>query len=203
METQTSKYEHQRGKLSPSGFARMMTNGRAKDTLGKTATEYANQIVLERLGVEIPEPWSKAIEWGNEWEEHAVAAYEAKTGQMVIPTGRIEHPEVPYVAGTPDGLIGDAGILEIKCPYNPMNHLGNLRESQQLSDYMYQIQGYMWITNRHYCDLVSFDPRFNGDLKLHIMTVQRDAEIIKAIAARAALIESLVVDILRGLDGVG
>ena len=59
----------------------------------------------------------------------------------------------------------------------------------------------MWITNRHYCDLVSFDPRFNGDLKLHIMTVQRDAEIIKAIATRAALIESIVVDVLRGLDG--
>jgi predicted phage-related endonuclease len=201
MGTQTSKYDNQRGKLSPSGFDRMMTNGRAKGTIGRTATEYANQIVLERLGVEIPEPWSKAIEWGNEWEEHAVAAYEAKTGRMVIPTGRIEHPDVPYVAGTPDGLIGDAGIVEIKCPYNPMNHLGNLRENQQLADYMYQIQGYLWITGRHWCDFVSFDPRFNDGLKLHIHTVERDGEIIKAIAARAALIESLVVDVLKGLDG--
>ena len=82
-----------------------------------------------------------------------------------------------------------------------MNHLGNLRENQQLTDYMYQVQGYMWITNRHYCDLVSFDPRFKSELKLHIITVQRDPEIIQAIATRAALIESIVVDVLKGLDG--
>jgi hypothetical protein len=194
-----NEFQHKKGRLSPSGFAAMMTNGRAKDTIGKTALEYANRIALERLGVEIPEAWSKAIEWGNEWEEHALAAYEATRG-MVTPTGNIVPPDLGYIAGTPDGLVGDDGLIEIKCPYNPMNHLANITENAQVEDYNYQMQGYMWITGRKWCDLVSYDPRFPEPLRMYVVRVERDQEIIDALATRAAHIEAIVQSILEKIN---
>jgi len=189
--TEQTEFQHKPGALSPSGFAQMMTNDRSGKGLGKTALEYAARITLERMGVIIPEPFSKALEWGIENEEKALAYYEHLHG-MVTPTGRLIHPEINYIAGTPDGLIGEDGIIEIKCPYNPMNHFANITENAQLKDYGYQIQGYMWITDRKWCDFVSFDLRFPESKRLHVVRIDRDDQIIDALAERAALINSIV-----------
>ena len=186
-----TEFEHKPGALSPSGFAAMMTNDRSGKNLGKTALEYATRITLERMGVVIPEAYSKALDWGIENEEKALAYYEHLYG-MVTPTGRLIHPELDYIAGTPDGLIGEDGIIEIKCPYNPMNHFANLTQNAQLKDYGYQIQGYMWITGRKWCDFVSFDPRFPESKRLHVVRVDRDNDVIENLAERAALINSIV-----------
>jgi len=197
-----NEFQHQKGRLSPSGFAAMMTNGRSKETIGKTAIEYANRIALERLGIEIPEAWSRAMEWGREWEEQGLAAYESLHG-MVIPSGHIIHPNYSYVGGTPDGLIGDDGVLEIKCPYNPVNHLTNLTGDVFLEDYIYQVQGYLWITGRAWCDLVSFDPRYPLGLQLHVVRVDRDDSIISALAQRAELIEGIVQETIQKVKNNG
>jgi putative phage-type endonuclease len=182
------------GKITPSAFAKMMTKGRGKDEeFGKTAMEYAHSIALERMGVELPEITAKALEWGNDFEDKAIEAYETKTGLLVIPTDTIQHPEFDYVSGTPDGLVGEDGLIEVKCPYNPVNHLYNIKTNQQAyEDYYYQIQGYMWITGRQWCDFVSYDPRFPDNLKLHIHRMQRDQEVIDVIQDRCQKFELLI-----------
>jgi hypothetical protein len=193
---------NKQGKLTPSCFADIMTAGRAKaDRFGKTAWTYAYKVACERLGVEFPEVWAKAMEWGVENELDAIEAYQTQTGQLVTLNDVIQHPTLDYVAGTPDGLIGSEGIIEVKCPYNSVNHLMNLKNGSQLDDYKYQIQGYLWITGRKWCDFVSYDPRFKKDLQLAIYRVERDQEMIDELAARVQEFEeSVMAEIMGGLE---
>lgn len=190
------------GKLTPSCFADIMTAGRAKsDKFGKTAWSYAYKVACERLGVEFPEVWAKAMEWGIEQELDAIEAYQAQTGQMVTLNDVIHHPILDYVSGTPDGLIGTDGIIEVKCPYNSVNHLMNLKNGAQLEDYKYQIQGYLWITGRKWCDFVSYDPRFKKDLQLAIYRVERDQMLIDELSVRVQEFENEVMaEVMGGLD---
>jgi hypothetical protein len=141
------------------------------------------------------------MDWGNEYELDAIEAYQTQTGQLVTLNDVIQHPTLNYVAGTPDGLIGEDGIIEVKCPYNSVNHLMNLKSGAQLDDYKYQIQGYLWITGRKWCDFVSYDPRFKKDLQLAIYRVDRDQEMIDELAARVQEFEETVMaEVMGGLE---
>lgn len=176
---------NKQGKITASHFADVMTAGRGKDAKwGKTAKTYAYQVALERMGVEMPEITGKAIEWGQYYEPEAIELYQQTTGRLVGLTDVVQHPELEYVAGTPDGLVGDDGIIEVKCPYNPVNHMANLREGEQIEDYWYQIQGYLWLTNRDWCDFVSYDPRFPEGSRLVVHRVKRDEAEISKLAER-------------------
>ena len=187
---------NKQGKITPSGFADMMSRGRGKDEqFGKTALAYAQRVALERLGVEVPEIFSAALSHGIENELEAITAYEQQTGTFVEPCEVIQHPTVDYIAGTPDGLVGTDGIIEVKCPYNPINHLANLKSGEQIKQYKWQIQGYLWITGRKWCDFVSYDPRFPAEHKLYIQRVERDEMMILELAERAEKFEAIVKEI--------
>lgn len=58
-----------------------------------------------------------ATRWGTANEANAIEAYTAHTGQAVTPVGLVAHPTLPWCAASPDGLLGDDGLLEVKCPY--------------------------------------------------------------------------------------
>jgi len=193
---------NKQGKLTPSRFIDIMTGGRSKaEKFGKTSMSYAYRVACERLGVEIQDPYAKSMDWGNEYELDAIEAYQTQTGQMVTLNDVIQHPTLDYVAGTPDGLIGSEGIIEVKCPYNSVNHLMNLKSGAQLDDYKYQIQGYLWITGRKWCDFVSYDPRFKKDLQLAIYRVDRDQLLIDELAARVQEFEeTIMTEIMGGLE---
>ena len=183
---------NKQGKITPSGFSDMMTGGRNGQKFGATAHTYAQRIALERLGVELPEVNAWAMQHGNMYEPDAIALYEERTGLFVEPCGTIDHPELVNVSGTPDGLIGQDGIVEIKCPYNPVNHLANLRCGEQIAEYKWQIQGYLWITGRKWCDFVSYDPRFPDALKLYVERVERDDMMVMELAERVREFEGIV-----------
>ena len=188
---------NKQGKITPSRFADVMTQGRGKnEKWGKTAITYAYQVALERLGVELPEVFAYALNWGIENEMGAVEAYEKKTGRFIIPCDTIQHPDLYFVAGTPDGLIGEDGIVEIKCPYNPVNHLANFKTGEQIEQYKYQIQGYLWITGRKWCDFVSFDPRFPAELQLSVHRVERDEVLIAELSQRVIEFNELVKEVM-------
>jgi len=105
----------------------------------------------------------------------------------------IHHPVLDFVSGTPDGLIGDDAIIEVKCPYNPVNHLANLREGAQIKDYYWQIQGYLWLTGRAVCWFVSYDPRFPEATRLAVHKVERNQEDIDRLAERVVEFEMELV----------
>lgn len=186
------------GYVTPSGIKKMCTGGRGKGVeFGKTANRYAQELALERIGVEVPDHsggW--AIDWGNEWEFAAIEAYEAERMCKVHSQQVFQyHPDYDHVGGTPDGLIGKSGGMDAKCPFNMTNHMMNLLENMQLDDYEDQFQGYLWITGRDWWDFCSYDPRFEGEnehLGLHIHRVERDEKRIQEIDDKYQKFESII-----------
>lgn len=173
--------------LSPSQFSKIMTNGRGKDELfGKTAYSYAEEVVQRLMGVHIPDYVSQAMQDGIDREPLAVEAYQLHKAVDVDardPQIRITHPDYDYISGEPDGLVGDNGLIEVKCP-NESNHFKNLLNGEQISQYMYQIQGYMWLTEREWCDFVSYQPNYPEKYQLSINRVVRDDDIISELEQR-------------------
>lgn len=136
--------------------------------------DFAN--ALNRLGVS-----SQATEHGNMYEGAAVLRYEKFTGRTVEYINRYNAYN-DSVGGTPDGYIGEDGIIEVKCPYNGGNHLRTLLTGEMYNkDYGYQIQGYLMITGRKWCDFVTYDPDMPEGLDISVNRIDRDEDIIEGI----------------------
>lgn len=144
---------------------------------------YRVRLAIERMTNEpTPNFVSAAMQHGTDTEPLARMAYEARTGAVVEEAGFIHHPKIEFCGGSPDGLIGAAGGLEIKCPFESAIHVETVM-TKNCDDHMAQIQGLMWITGRAWWDFVSYDPRLPGGLKLHIQRVPRDEKYIAALVA--------------------
>jgi len=171
--------------LSPSGFKKMMTSGRKKDEVfGATAISYAEEIVQAMLGV-YNDFTSAEMQWGIDNEPHAIKRYEMEKFTTVDQKQRIIHPKYDYISGEPDGLV-DGGIIEVKCP-NSANHFKNIIEGAQIELYKWQIQGYLWLTDRNWCDFVSYDPRYPVELQISINRVVRDEDMIQQLEERSQI----------------
>ena len=174
--------------ISPSQFAKIMTSGRKKDELfGQTAQSYADEVVCRIMSFPVDDFTSDAMMYGITNEPLAVQAYELNKMVSVDYTkDRVLHPKYEYISGEPDGLVGEDGILEIKCP-NPTNHFKNLLNGEQISQYMYQIQGYLWLTDRQWCDFCSFRPDYPEKYRLSVNRVVRDQDMIDTLEERCVL----------------
>lgn len=102
---------------------------------------------------------NKHIERGNELEPLARDIYELKTGNEVEQVGFVQSDE--HVGCSPDGLIGEDGLVEIKCP-NDYNHYKIIRDGEDgiKSKYLWQVQMQLMVTGRDWCDLVYYNPNF-------------------------------------------
>ena len=164
-----------------------MSNGRGKGvTFGKTAESYAEEIVQRLMGVKIEQYVSQAMLDGIEREPMAVEAYEREKLVDVKardPQVRIVHPKYNYISGEPDGLVGDEGLIEVKSP-NESNHFKNLLNGDQITQYRYQIQGYMWLADRQWCDFVSYNPNYPKKYQISIDRVIRDDDMISELKER-------------------
>lgn len=171
--------------LSPSQFHRMMTSGRKKDEVfGKTAYSYAEEIVQRMLGVH-DDFTNDAMQWGIDHEPEAIERYSLETFNDVQEKDRITHPDFDYISGEPDGLVDNQpGIIEVKCP-NSSNHFKNLVNAEQIAQYRWQIQGYLWLTEREWCDFVSYDPRYPFKYQISINRVVRDDDMINQLHERS------------------
>jgi len=180
---------HNRTGISPSQFAKIMTSGRGKnDLFGLTAQSYADEVVCRIMGFPVDDFTSEAMQYGIDNEPLAVQAYELNKMVSVDYTkDRVLHPKYEYISGEPDGLVGEDGILEIKVP-NPTNHFKNLHpDTYQLPQYMYQIQGYLWLTDRKWCDFCSFRPDYPEKYRIAIHRVVRDQDMIDTLEERCVL----------------
>lgn len=179
MEQGTPEWMAERaGRVTASALSNVMM---AKSTAGYQ--NYMAQLICERLTGEPVETFkSAAMEHGNETEPQARAFYELETGNDVVECGFIQHPTLTYSGASPDGLIGELGLVEIKCP-QPAKHIKNLMGGTIDKAYALQMQWQMECTGREWCDFVSFNPSFPDHLRLHITRVVRDAERIEEIKA--------------------
>lgn len=152
--------------------------------------KYLRQIVAEILsGTPLHQVDSKSLSWGKEMEPKARREYEIRTGEFVERAGFVLHPEYEFIGCSPDGLCGDDGGLEMKCPYAEDVHIKTLIDGMP-PDHMAQVQGNMFVTGRQWWDFVSFRPWEEDKAKpyrIHIQRIPRDDAYIEAM--RLALLQ--------------
>lgn len=138
---------------------------------------YKADLVIERItGVKTDMYQSAEMQWGTDTEPLARLVYSLMSGNEVKEVGFIEH-ETLAAGASPDGLIGEDGGVEFKCP-NTSTHIATLRTRKVPSQYLPQVHGGMWLTGRKWWDFVSFDPRLPENAKIFITRVKRDEEYI-------------------------
>lgn len=122
---------------------------------------------------------------GTRCEPMACAMYEWERDVTVEHAAWIPHPATEYVGFSPDGLVGDDGMLEIKSPALEPRHLRTVESNACPADYLPQVQGGLWVTGRQWCDFASFWEPTN---ELYVVRVFRDDDYIARLQAECAAV---------------
>lgn len=171
------------GHLTASRVADMMA--RTQKGWGASRANYAAQLIAERLtGTAESGFTSAAMQQGIDTEAEARAAYEFIEGVTVIEAPFVLHPRLLWSGASPDGFVGDKGLVEIKCP-NTATHIATLRGEAIPDKYIKQMQWQMACAETEWCDFASYDPRLPDEMKLHVRRVERDDALIAEIEAAA------------------
>ena len=159
------------------------TASRVSDALAGKDTEtrknYLWQLVAERL-TKTPQAGfapNAAMIRGTEQEPIARAAYEAHSGVFVDQVGLVVHPTIKWLAASPDGLVGDDGLVEIKNP-NTATHLQYRKAGKVPTKYKNQMMLQLACTQRKWCDFVSFDSRLPTSKMLFIVRFEPEQKEI-------------------------
>lgn len=134
-----------------------------------TPAALMREMVREHFGDQKEFVGNVATEWGHAHEAEAVATYELTQGREVLYSGTgqrtLAHPEYTFLAATPDGLVGDSKVLEVKAPWR-----GLYTSIAERPDFYAQVQLQCEVLNRPEADLVIW----RQDQPLIVETVQRD-----------------------------
>ena len=194
------------GKVTGSNFHKVMTGG-------KTAETYKHELVCQRLTkLRPPDIKAAAIDWGHDKEPEARLAYSLKMLSerddvdlsIVEEDGFVLSTAHDGIGCSVDGLVGSDGLIEIKCPFTSKNHYRTLVSKAVPREYKWQVYGNMWVTEREWCDFISFDPRFPPHLQCSVVRVDRDDEIMGDMAKKlidfATDVETLVDDLTQTME---
>ena len=184
------------GVASASRFGAIMATIKSGEAAERR--NYRTDLVVERLtGRPLDGFTTAAMKQGIEREPFARMAYEAHTGNIVQEVGFCRLDDMD-AGGSPDGLIGDDGGLEIKCPERSA-HLRYLQQDMEPPEYTWQIQGGLWVTGRQWWDFVSYNPDFPEHLQLIVRRIQRNEE---AIAKLSAEVRKFLAEVEAEVDRV-
>ena len=158
------------GKITGSHFADVLNKATGRKT-------YIYKVLSEKLsGEPAPSYSNKAMEFGAEYEADARAYYKALYGE-IQQVGFVVMNE--HIGCSPDGLVGIEGILEIKYPF-PSTHLSYIVKNSLPAIYKPQVQGNLWVTERKWCDFVSYNAKIKAKPFWKIR-VYRDEEYIETL----------------------
>lgn len=192
--------------LSPEWFAARagkVTASRIADMLATTKSGYSTsranyraQLVCERLTGTVEVSYTNgAMQWGIDKEPEARDAYCQHALCSVDEIGFVDHPRIAMAGASPDGLIGDIGLVELKCPISA-THIDTLLGKQFAGKYVQQAMWQMACTGRAYCDLASYDPRLPVPMQLFVYRIERDdaaiAELEREVEAFLAEVDEQV-----------
>ncbi len=176
------------GKVSGSRVADIMAEGRG-GTPSATRKNYMMQLLCERLsGTRVETFQSAQMRRGNELEPVARFAYEMQATESVTEASFILHPTIENFGASPDGLVGDRGLLEIKSP-NTAQHVAVIQSGKHDPQYEWQMLAQMSCTGRDWVDFVSYDDRLPPPLDYVRYRFERDSKRI--IGMEAAIVEFL------------
>lgn len=191
------------GRVTASRVADVVA--KTKSGWGASRANYAAELIAERLTGEPAERFTNAaMQWGTDHEPDARAAYEFFRDAAVVEIGFVDHPSIAMTGASPDGLVGEDGLVEIKCP-NTATHLDTLLSQTVPAKYVTQMLWQMACTGRKWCDFVSFDPRLPESMSMFVKRVERDDKRIAELEAEvAAFLEEISAKIeqLNSLYGM-
>ncbi len=152
------------------------------------AADLAIEIVSGKPHGEPPKAW--VLERGHKMEEAARMMYEARTGAFVTEAGIcVDDSGFGY---STDGLVDDDGLIEIKAPIDSAKILMMI-QTEDVSEYMHQMQFGMWLTGRKWCDFIQFVPDLEAVEKhLFVKRIHRDDAFIDAMVKELARFQKLV-----------
>ena len=184
-------FEARCGRVTASRVADVVA--RTKTGWGASRANYMAQLIAERLTGAVADSYTNAaMQWGVDTEPQARDAYEFYANVDVEQVAIVEHPEIPMSSASPDGLVGEDDMVEIKCP-NTATHIDTLLGSTIDKKYITQMQWQMACAGRKWCDFVSYDPRMTEEMRIFIQRVERSDE-------RIAELEKDVREFLAELD---
>lgn len=176
---------------TPEWFAAragVITASKFADAVGKlkngnpsqASKDYAYKVAVEIIYGETTEDTFQTYEMrrGSELEPMARMVYERATGHLAEESGLVLTEDKRFGYST-DGFIDSDGMVEIKCP-NSARKIVEIWEGGDLSEYMHQIQGGMWITGRTWCDFIMYAPQLASvDKQLFVKRIARDDDFIE------------------------
>lgn len=169
-----------------SQFDRILTPKTRKASAG--VHSYRAELLAEWLMGQ-PLDWGTSawMERGTELEDEARRWYEMDRGVDVAQVG-VALRDDGMVGGSPDGLVGEDGGLEIKCPA-AVQHVKYLLGVDELA-HVGQVQGYLYLTGRQWWDVLSYNP----ELPAVVRRVERDEDYLEALVP---LLDALVAQVLE------
>lgn len=199
--------KHRLGRFTSSEIGVLIST---KNELTKGAETYVLTKASETLcGEGTPFLGSKATEWGNDFEEEAIAHFMFDTMLNVEKIGFVDYGE--HAGGSPDGIIyfeDSCDIIEVKCPYNPTNHVAMLRLNSQ-DDLLKYNKNYYWqcvmnmlVTGARNCHFISYGAheKWPGKYRLKTITVRRREDDIEKLKHMLNLAVNLKKQILKELN---
>lgn len=186
------------GKVTASRVADVL----AKIKSGESASRrnYKIQLVSERLTGEKQETYiNQAMQDGIDREFYARERYVQQHGE-VEEVGFVQHPTLEAGA-SPDGLVGDDGLIEIKCPLGT-THTETLMTQEVPSKYIPQIQFQLLCTGRKWCDFISYNPMFPENLQLFVKRVDADPVYQKELEVEVGKFLDEVSDVINKLKEI-
>lgn len=195
---------------SPEWFAARcgkVTASRLYDVMARTKSGYAAsrqnymaELICQRLTGKPEEGFTNAAMMrGTELEPVAREMYALNEFDAVISeVGLIDHPTIAGFAASPDGIVNDDGLIEIKCP-NTWTHLQTLKTGVPKYQYLLQMHAQMMCTGRKWCDFVSFDDRLPPELAYfktrinfdEVLAEEIEQEVVKFLTELEAEIQNI------------
>ena len=188
------------GKVTASAVADVL----AKTKTGVSASRgnYLIKLAIQRVTGQIEESYTnEAMQWGIDNEDQARVAYEVASGNFVDQVGFVDHEIIDWFGCSPDGLVDDDGLVEIKCA-NSATHWEYFKTKEVPKKYFIQMQAQMSCTDRKWCDFVSFDPRMPERSQLLIIRVPRDNTFIDLMETEVMEFLMEVFDEVQLMKGV-
>lgn len=197
-------YQLRLGKFTSSEIFKLMVNPKTKaNDYSESTLTYIMDKVSEILTGMSKEFINEATSWGVQSEHLARTWYSKIEVVEVVECGSFQHTSLPWL-GSPDGLVGEDGMIEIKCPYNTSIHLENCFITSQdefkikRKEHYAQIQSNLLLADREWCDYVSFDSRINTDMGFFRLRIYANEEyqmemierVVKATDKLYAVLES-------------
>lgn len=186
------------GKLTASRMADVLAT--TKTGVSASRKNYMALLVAERLTGQCAESFTNAaMAWGTDNEPLARAEYEILTDCSVDQVAFVDHPTIAWCGASPDGLLLDDGLIEIKCP-NTATHIDYLLGKIPPAKYVPQMALQLACTGRKWCDFVSYDSRMPEKHRLFVVRFEPDPDYMKKINDEAAAFLAEVESIIHKLE---